>query len=351
LARWLLALGIVATLAANVAHGWSDGPVGAVVAAWPAASLVGSYELLLWLIRTSAAVARGQSLAQDGDPAAHPATDLQFLPVTAVGANGSRSVLGDSEATGAPDGRCAAVGADLERIGVPRRPVPEGAHQSADQQEADWSAPEPPVRTGEGDGEVDTAAVAARPYYGLELAEKPHLHTPTYDRRPRAAPEQPHDRAEVRPQRHGSPASGPRRTLFSAPRAWREEITMIEARHLTKRYGNADGVSSGRLDPNPPQGSSPARHSARSSRTTAHPPPQPDPQPRRPPPMAHIHTAARPAARPAAWRPLRAPRALALALAAPATSLLPALTTGLRGTGTAISFPHGFVTALTGGTP
>ena len=151
----------MATLAANVAHGWSDGPVGAVVAAWPAASLVGSYELLLWLIRTSAAVARGQSLAQDGDPAAHPATDLQFLPVTAVGANGSRSVLGDSEATGAPDGRCAAVGADLERIGVPRRPVPEGAHQSADQQEADWSAPEPPVRTGEGDGEVDTAAVAA----------------------------------------------------------------------------------------------------------------------------------------------------------------------------------------------
>ena len=49
LARWLLALGILATLAANVAHGWSHGPVGAAVAAWPAASLVGSYELLLWL--------------------------------------------------------------------------------------------------------------------------------------------------------------------------------------------------------------------------------------------------------------------------------------------------------------
>ena len=54
LARWLLALGIVATLAANVAHGWAAGPVGAVVAAWPAASLVGSYELLLWLVRTAA---------------------------------------------------------------------------------------------------------------------------------------------------------------------------------------------------------------------------------------------------------------------------------------------------------
>jgi Protein of unknown function (DUF2637) len=45
LARWLLAFGIVATLAANMAQGWSRGPVGAVIAAWPAVSLVGSYEL------------------------------------------------------------------------------------------------------------------------------------------------------------------------------------------------------------------------------------------------------------------------------------------------------------------
>ena len=41
LARWLLALGIIATLAANMAQGWSHGPVGAVIAAWPAVSLVG----------------------------------------------------------------------------------------------------------------------------------------------------------------------------------------------------------------------------------------------------------------------------------------------------------------------
>jgi hypothetical protein len=60
LARWLLALGIVATLAANMAQGWSHGPVGAVIAAWPAVSLAGSYELLVWLIRTSAAPERGQ---------------------------------------------------------------------------------------------------------------------------------------------------------------------------------------------------------------------------------------------------------------------------------------------------
>jgi hypothetical protein len=47
LARSLLALGIIATLAANMAQGWSHGPVGAVIAAWPAVSLVGGYELSL----------------------------------------------------------------------------------------------------------------------------------------------------------------------------------------------------------------------------------------------------------------------------------------------------------------
>jgi hypothetical protein len=51
LARWLLGLGIVATLAANVAHGLGRGLIGATVAAWPAAALVGSYELLMVIIR------------------------------------------------------------------------------------------------------------------------------------------------------------------------------------------------------------------------------------------------------------------------------------------------------------
>jgi Protein of unknown function (DUF2637) len=53
LALWLLALGILATLAANVMHGLGHGPIGAAVAAWPAAALVGSYELLMTLIRSS----------------------------------------------------------------------------------------------------------------------------------------------------------------------------------------------------------------------------------------------------------------------------------------------------------
>ena len=61
----MLALGILASLAVNVAQGWSHGLVGAVVAAWPAVSLVGSYELLAWIIRTAAT----------GEPDHPPAAD------------------------------------------------------------------------------------------------------------------------------------------------------------------------------------------------------------------------------------------------------------------------------------
>jgi hypothetical protein len=51
LARWLLGVGIAATLAANVAHGLSHtARAAAIVAAWPAVALVGSYELLMMII-------------------------------------------------------------------------------------------------------------------------------------------------------------------------------------------------------------------------------------------------------------------------------------------------------------
>lgn len=51
LAKWSLAIGIVATIGANLAHGLDHGPVGAMVSAWPALALVGSFELLMLLIR------------------------------------------------------------------------------------------------------------------------------------------------------------------------------------------------------------------------------------------------------------------------------------------------------------
>jgi DNA-binding NarL/FixJ family response regulator len=41
----------VATVGANLAHGLSHGSVGALVSAWPALALVGSFELLMLLIR------------------------------------------------------------------------------------------------------------------------------------------------------------------------------------------------------------------------------------------------------------------------------------------------------------
>src|SRR6201992_1962240 len=51
LAAWSLGAGICATVGANLAHGGGHGPVGALVSAWPALALVGSFELLMVLIR------------------------------------------------------------------------------------------------------------------------------------------------------------------------------------------------------------------------------------------------------------------------------------------------------------
>jgi hypothetical protein len=92
LARWLLGLGIAATLTANMAQGWSHGLVGAVVAAWPAVSLVGSYELLVWLIRTCGTADRGPSAGHLRNGAACSAA---ARPVPASAADGER--LGGSE--------------------------------------------------------------------------------------------------------------------------------------------------------------------------------------------------------------------------------------------------------------
>jgi hypothetical protein len=77
LARWLLGLGIAATLAANVAHGLGHGLIGAAVAAWPALALVGSYELLMMVIRSSQVSADGTPGAGcDADPLQEQAAEL-----------------------------------------------------------------------------------------------------------------------------------------------------------------------------------------------------------------------------------------------------------------------------------
>jgi hypothetical protein len=73
LARWLLGLGMTATLAANVAHGLGHGLAGAAVAAWPAVALVGSYELLMMIIRS--AQLPGAGAVPVGAPERMPGTD------------------------------------------------------------------------------------------------------------------------------------------------------------------------------------------------------------------------------------------------------------------------------------
>ena len=94
LARWLLGLGIAATLTANMAQGWPHGPTGAAVAAWPAVSLVGSYELLVWLIRT-AAPDQGPPAQQASGDAADSAPGR---PVPAGTANGGQPGSGEGKA-------------------------------------------------------------------------------------------------------------------------------------------------------------------------------------------------------------------------------------------------------------
>jgi hypothetical protein len=69
-----------------MAQGWSHGPLGALVAAWPAVSLVGSYELLVWLIRTSGSADRGPSAEYLGNGAACSAA-TRPLPTSAVNGN------------------------------------------------------------------------------------------------------------------------------------------------------------------------------------------------------------------------------------------------------------------------
>jgi Protein of unknown function (DUF2637) len=124
LARWLLALGIMATLAANVAHGWSHGPVGAAVAAWPAASLVGSYELLLWLIRTAAAgaVVREPVEGQPSGPVDHPVAELRVVAAPSPDAAGLPSALGGHIVVGGPDGCCPARVVSADQASGPSHP-------------------------------------------------------------------------------------------------------------------------------------------------------------------------------------------------------------------------------------
>lgn len=65
LARGMLALGVAATVAANVAYGARSGTLGAVISAWPAVAFIGAAEMALGMVRR--ARARTQISAPGGD--------------------------------------------------------------------------------------------------------------------------------------------------------------------------------------------------------------------------------------------------------------------------------------------
>jgi hypothetical protein len=106
LALWSLAAGIVATVGANLVHGLGHGPVGALVSAWPALALVGSFELLMLLIRKNYQASAGQpagaasgaepGLAQPAPPVVHlaPTLDQAVRDLHAAG-HSQRSIARD----------------------------------------------------------------------------------------------------------------------------------------------------------------------------------------------------------------------------------------------------------------
>jgi len=142
LARWLLALGILATLAANVAHSWSHGPVGAAVAAWPATSLVGSYELLLGLVRTAAAgaVARKSVADRAGGPADHPVTGRRLVPAPDLDALGDWGASDNQARSSSPGDRRAGSVLGVGWTSEPGWPDGGHAYRPAVQETVGWSA-------------------------------------------------------------------------------------------------------------------------------------------------------------------------------------------------------------------
>jgi hypothetical protein len=180
LARWMLALGILASLAVNVAQGWSHGLVGAAVAAWPAVSLVGSYELLAWIIRTAATGEPDRVPAADHHrpTADHADTGPWTAPGPAAGAGPvnrygqvtglERTTPGNSEfpvpaAVTHPRTSAGLGGPDHPDDLVRAADHPDRVNQAADHADHADHGPGPLLAPGASSGEIDTetAAVAA----------------------------------------------------------------------------------------------------------------------------------------------------------------------------------------------
>jgi hypothetical protein len=83
LAKWVLATGISATLAANLWFGWRFGVSTALISMWPAPALFGSYEMLLTIIRGPKERPEEQALAGPETVAEPASTKRVFAGVGA----------------------------------------------------------------------------------------------------------------------------------------------------------------------------------------------------------------------------------------------------------------------------
>lgn len=97
LAWWMLASGIGGTLAANVLAGTASGPLGAVIAAWPALAFVGCYELVMLLVRTSA-----RRAGEEPSPGAEQQASVVLSPVPADAESAAAVTLRATIAAGNP---------------------------------------------------------------------------------------------------------------------------------------------------------------------------------------------------------------------------------------------------------
>jgi hypothetical protein len=146
----------VATFAGNLAHGWSHGPIGATVAAWPAAS----YELLLWLIRTAnyGTTARepgGDHIDQAGG---QPVPGLRLVPaVDSRQADGLQ--VGKVRMEEPSHGAGPVI--DADRTSGPSWTGPDHPRQQPVQQPTHWQTADIATRGEDSEADISAAAVAA----------------------------------------------------------------------------------------------------------------------------------------------------------------------------------------------
>jgi hypothetical protein len=101
LARWMLGLGVSATVTANVAYGLGFGALGAVISAWPAVAFIGSAEMAIGMVRRSRskAVRVADDKAARDAPASRQKTAPKSTTKTAPRQRQTRAAGPDIEAS------------------------------------------------------------------------------------------------------------------------------------------------------------------------------------------------------------------------------------------------------------